>query len=212
MPPRKKLGWVRKPVFIGIFAGSVFSGQASRKHKKAGVVLRKKIHAAGSTDQVESGSCRVPQGSRTPPVIGSAHAGPSSMNGFHRTPVAGRPTASLPVRAQCTRAARTRQARMFLPRKGSLAGDWSAPEKLDIKVVGMQRGVPFQFLASLLRLRGGWFAHAGWGARCRLKRIVPAWLSLARHLSFPIGTVFGVEIDAGNARAMYCPGTRQTDV
>ncbi len=32
------------------------------------------------------------------------------------------------------------------------------PEKLDAQVVDMQRRWPFQFLTSLLRRRGGWFA------------------------------------------------------
>lgn len=65
---------------------------------------------------------------RTPPMIGSTRAGPSSMNGFKRTPVAGRPTASLPVRAPFTSTARTWQALKFLPREGSPAGDWFAPD------------------------------------------------------------------------------------
>ncbi len=33
------------------------------------------------------------------------------------------------------------------------------PEKLDAQVVDMQRRWPFQFLTSLLRRRGGWFAN-----------------------------------------------------
>ena len=33
------------------------------------------------------------------------------------------------------------------------------PEKLDAQVIGMQRSPPFQFLASLLRVRRGWFAN-----------------------------------------------------
>ena len=55
--------------------------------------------------------------------------GAKLLNGFFETPVAGRPTASLPVRAQFTNAARTWQARMFLPRKGPPAGGWSARKK-----------------------------------------------------------------------------------
>ena len=85
--------------------------------------------------------------------------GTKLLNGFNETPVAGRPTASLPVRAQSTRAPGPRQARMFLSRKGSPAGDWSAPDKLGAQAVDMQRGFPFQFLTSLLRRRGGWFAN-----------------------------------------------------
>ena len=52
--------------------------------------------------------------------------GAKLLNGFRKTPVAGRPPASLPVRAQCTSTARTWQARLFLPREGSPAGDWFA--------------------------------------------------------------------------------------
>jgi hypothetical protein len=33
------------------------------------------------------------------------------------------------------------------------------PEKLDAQTVDMQRWWPFQFLTSLLRRRGGWFAN-----------------------------------------------------
>ena len=44
--------------------------------------------------------------------------GTKLLNGFKQTPLAGRPTASLPVRAQFTRERRTGQARLFLPRKG----------------------------------------------------------------------------------------------
>ncbi len=42
------------------------------------------------------------------------------LNGFIKSPVASRPTASLPVRAQFTSAARTWQARLLLPREGAL--------------------------------------------------------------------------------------------
>ena len=55
--------------------------------------------------------------------------GAKLLNGFFKSPVAGRPTASLPVRAQFTSAARTWQALLFLPREGSPAGDWFARKK-----------------------------------------------------------------------------------
>ena len=67
---------------------------------------------------------------RTPPMIRATRAGPSSMNGFKRTPVASRPTASLPVRAQFTSTVRTWQARLFLPREGLPAGNWFANHTL----------------------------------------------------------------------------------
>ena len=153
-PPRKKQGYVRKPVFIGVLAGAVFSATPSSQHKKAGMDFRKKIHAAKSANQVEEPEAgRMIQSQMSNLVIGVVpcplritHAtsdrvgscGAKLLNGFNETPVAGRPTASLPVRAQSTRAARTRQARKFLPRKGSPAGDWSAPEKLDTQVIGWE--------------------------------------------------------------------------
>src|SRR5204863_8929903 len=56
--------------------------------------------------------------------------GAKLLNGFNEIPVAGRPTASLPVRAQSTRAFGPRQARKFLPRKGSPAGDWPLLSRL----------------------------------------------------------------------------------
>ena len=64
--------------------------------------------------------------------------GAKLLNGFRKTPVAGRPPASLPVRAQFTSSARIGQARLFLPREGSPAGDWFAPEKLDPQVMGLE--------------------------------------------------------------------------
>ena len=33
------------------------------------------------------------------------------------------------------------------------------PEKLEVPIVDMQHRTPFQFLTSLLRRRGGWFAN-----------------------------------------------------
>ena len=64
--------------------------------------------------------------------------GTKLRNGFLRTPVASRPTASLPVRAQCTSTAPTWQAHLFLPREGLPAGNWFAPEKLALQVIGFQ--------------------------------------------------------------------------
>ena len=60
--------------------------------------------------------------------------GTKLLNGFVKSPVAGRSTASLPVRPQCTNTARAWQARKFLPREGSPAGDWFAPEQRIIDV------------------------------------------------------------------------------
>ena len=34
--PRKKQGCVRKPVLVGVFAGSIFRGPSLRQHQKAG--------------------------------------------------------------------------------------------------------------------------------------------------------------------------------
>ena len=64
--------------------------------------------------------------------------GAKLLNGFKQTPVAGRPTTSLPVRAQFTSTARTWQARLFLPREGPPAGDWFALEQnaLDSHTLG----------------------------------------------------------------------------
>ena len=56
--------------------------------------------------------------------------GAKLLNGFIKSPVAGRPTASLPVRAQFTSAARTLQALKFLPREGLPAGNWFANHAL----------------------------------------------------------------------------------
>ena len=67
----------------------------------------------------------------------------------------------LPFRfaVQSTRGASTRQARMFLPRKGPPAGGSSAPEELDTQVPDKQGGVGFQLFTSLLLVRRGWFAN-----------------------------------------------------
>ena len=116
-------------------------------------------HAQSQIINLVNGVVTVALRPRTPPVIRATRAGPSSMNGFKRTPVASRSTASLPVRAQFTSAARTGQALLFLPREGSPAGDWFAREKLAAQVVDLQRRLPFQFLASLLPVRRGWFAN-----------------------------------------------------
>jgi hypothetical protein len=64
--------------------------------------------------------------------------GAKLLNGFKQTPVAGRPTASLPVRAQFTSTVRTWQALLFLPREGLPAGNCFAPEKLDVQVTGLE--------------------------------------------------------------------------
>jgi hypothetical protein len=81
--------------------------------------------------------------------------GTKLLIGLQRTPLAGRSTASLPVRGQFTRPHRPLQDRMFLLRKGSPAGDWRAPEELDRQVPDDQGGVGFQLFMSLLRLGGG---------------------------------------------------------
>ena len=53
----------------------------------------------------------------------------------------GRPVyASLPVRHQFTSGAETWQALKFLPREGLPAGNWLAPEKLAMEVIGLERG------------------------------------------------------------------------
>ena len=56
--------------------------------------------------------------------------GTKLTHGFHETPLAVRSTASLPVRAQFTSAARTWQARLFLPREGLPACNWFANHAL----------------------------------------------------------------------------------
>jgi hypothetical protein len=85
--------------------------------------------------------------------------GTKLLNGFKQTPVAGRSTTSLPVRAQFTTRTQTWQARMFLPRKGPSADGWSAPEKLDAQTVDNQHWMPFQFLGSLHPVGRGWGAN-----------------------------------------------------
>ena len=52
--------------------------------------------------------------------------GAKLTHGFNETPLAVRPPASLPVHTQFTSIVRTWQARLFLPREGSPAGDWLA--------------------------------------------------------------------------------------
>ena len=60
--------------------------------------------------------------------------GAKLLNGFFKSPVAGRPTLPFRFAAQCTRALPWRQEPMFLPRKGPPAGGWFAPEELAIQV------------------------------------------------------------------------------
>ena len=71
--------------------------------------------------------------------------GAKLLNGFDKTPVAGRPTASLPVRAQFTSSARSWQALLFLPREGLPAGNWFANHALRTRPErrGCNRGVPW---------------------------------------------------------------------
>ena len=111
--------------------------------------------------------------------------GAKLLNGFDKTPVAGRPTASLPVRAQFTSTAQTWQALLFLPREGLPAGNWFAPEELDAQVPEKQGRVGFQLFASLLRFGSGWFANHALRTRRERRgcnRRVPraGWLSLGR--------------------------------
>jgi len=59
------------------------------------------------------------------------------------------------------------------------------PEKLDAQAVDRQRGLPFQFLTSLLRFGSGWFANhslqptpVGAGSSAFAGHVTgPAWLS-----------------------------------
>jgi len=123
-----------KPVFIGDFVAPVFCADRCRQHKKAGHGFRKKSHAARAINHVvepESGRriqtqvinlvngvvpCPLRIADATNDRVGAY--GTKLLNGFVKTPVAGRSTASLPVRAQFTSTARTWQALKFLPRKG----------------------------------------------------------------------------------------------
>ena len=166
----------KEACFCGSFGRSCFQPAAvAATQKGRSWFSAKKSHAAKSAHQVEEPEAgRMIQSQVSNLVIGVVprpvritHAtsdrvgacGAKLLNGFNQTPVAGRPTASLPVRAQSTRAARTRQARMFFPRKGSPAGDWSAPEKLDAQITANVRLHFFQFLRSLLRFGSGWGAN-----------------------------------------------------
>lgn len=116
--PRKKQGSDLKPVFIGDFAWRVFTRRRRSQHKKAEHGFRKTSHAAKAADQVvepESGRRIqtqvinlvigvVPRPSRithaTSDRVGAC--GAKLLNGLLKTPVAGRPTASLPVRPHFT--------------------------------------------------------------------------------------------------------------
>ena len=133
---------------MGFFAGIVFSVQATWEHKKADVVickkstwpvppfkLRNRRRAAWSNKQMSNLVNRVVTRSlaATDATTDQGGAcGAKLLIGFNETPLAGRTTASLPVRTQFTSAARTWQARLFLPREGSPAGGWFALEKLGV--------------------------------------------------------------------------------
>ena len=148
MPPRKKQGSDLKPVFIGDFAGRVFGGRRCSQHKKAGHGFLEKFHAARAANQdVEPEAGRMIQMQMSNLVNGVVTrsltatdatndrvgtCGTKLLNGFSKTPLAGRSTASLPVRCQSIKARPPRQARKFLPRKGPPASGSSAPEKLDV--------------------------------------------------------------------------------
>ena len=43
-----------KPVFVGVLAGTAFSGGSSHQHKKAGMVFCKKSHAAKTVFQLRN--------------------------------------------------------------------------------------------------------------------------------------------------------------
>ena len=103
--------------------------------KRPVVVFAKKSHAAKAPNQVEEPEAGrmiqsqminlvngvVPCPSRithaTNDRVGAC--GAKLLNGFDETPVAGRPTASLPVRVQCTRPLGLRQASKVSSTKGS---------------------------------------------------------------------------------------------
>ena len=113
MPPRKKQGCVRKPVFVGVFAGLIFRGPSLRQDKKAGRGFSR--IPRGQASGLNCGTGGGPHGpnaseqSRKQGRYRSLAAtdatrdrggarGAKLSNGFHKTPLAGRPTASLPVR------------------------------------------------------------------------------------------------------------------
>jgi hypothetical protein len=84
--------------------------------------------------------------------------GAKLLNGFNRTPVAGRPTASLPVRTHfITTPALCKRASFF--RERVRHGGWFAPEELDMQAIDYQPNYPAKFLTSLLRFGSGWFAN-----------------------------------------------------
>jgi len=144
--PRKKQGSDLEPVFIGDFAAVFFGEAGCRQHKKAGQGFCKESHAARAANQIvepEAGRMIqtqvinlvngvVPCPSRiadaTSDRVGAC--GTKLTHGFKVTPLAGRSPASLPVHAQFTKTARTWQARLFLSREGSPAGDWFANHAL----------------------------------------------------------------------------------
>jgi hypothetical protein len=175
MMPRKKQDDVRKPVFIGIFAGLVFCEWPSRQHKKAGRGFRKK-NLTRPSQQIKLWNRRraawsnkrmnnlvngvVPRLAVTDATnVKDGACGTKLLIGLQRTPLAGRSTASLPVRGQLTSPHRPLQDRMFLLRKGSPAGDWRAPDKLETQALDAQQSCQIQLFTSLLRLGGGWRAN-----------------------------------------------------
>ena len=82
--------------------------------------------------------------------------GAKLLNGFFKSPVAGRPTASLPVRTQFTTTrVLCKRVSFFCERVRN--GGWYAPEELDTQVLQKQSVVAFQLFTSLLLVRRGWF-------------------------------------------------------
>ena len=160
-------------VFVGDFEAPVFGGGGHGQHKRAvrGFPLKIPRGLGSGHDCGTGGGPRVPianeQSRKQGRYRGLSAADATSdrvgtrgaklLNGFRKTPLAGRPIASLPVRPQCAAAPGPRQARMFLPRKGASMGVWLAPEELDMQVIGNQQGQPLDFLTSLLRRGGGLF-------------------------------------------------------
>lgn len=155
VPPRKKQGRDRRPCFSVDFGMSVFGGWKSEQHKKADVVFSKLSTRPAALNQVEEPEAgRKIQTQMINLVIGVVpcpsritHAasdrvgscGTKLLNGFLKSPVAGRSTASLPVRAQFTTAPQLRQAPVSSA-KGFATGNWFAPEKLAMQVIGLERG------------------------------------------------------------------------